>query len=388
MVRFGDLEVSPRLSFRVRGELVGDRTLTGAALATPITHRFRVGTTLRAFEVIAAVFEVQDVRLWGAELPLPELPQDPTLYGTVPNSLDIHQAWLGLKSETLELRLGRQEVSIANERLVGTVDFVQRGRVFDGIRVMHETEAVKLSALGAVLSDADAGATSLGDRILLVLSSELPFSSMVRFAPAVVYDNHLEGLRHRFTGGGRVDGAVGAFQYDVDAYAQLTSIDAATSVSWLAGARASYSFDTFLHPKVGGLVDIVSGTGSGVVEGGVGAFDTLFATNHRFYGFQDLFLNLPAHTKGRGLIDIAPVLWSHEGPVSVTAFGHIFLPYAQTGVADTGFYGIEPDVVMAWKILPWLVAGGGASIFFPVGDGLGRGNTPAAWGYAQLGLTL
>ena len=34
-------------------------------------------------------------------------------------------------------------------------------------------------------------------------------------------------------------------------------------------------------------------------------FDTLFATNHKFYGYADFFLNIPAHTAGRGLRDMA-----------------------------------------------------------------------------------
>ncbi len=32
-------------------------------------------------------------------------------------------------------------------------------------------------------------------------------------------------------------------------------------------------------------------------------FDTLFATNHKFYGYVDFFLNIPEDTAGRGLQD-------------------------------------------------------------------------------------
>ncbi|MFW6090143.1 MAG: alginate export family protein, partial [Gemmatimonadota bacterium] len=37
----------------------------------------------------------------------------------------------------------------------------------------------------------------------------------------------------------------------------------------------------------------------------IGAFHTLYATNHKFYGYADLFVDVPAHTGGRGLQDIA-----------------------------------------------------------------------------------
>ncbi len=33
-------------------------------------------------------------------------------------------------------------------------------------------------------------------------------------------------------------------------------------------------------------------------------FNTLYATNHKFYGFMDYFLNIPAHTAGGGLFDL------------------------------------------------------------------------------------
>ena len=33
------------------------------------------------------------------------------------------------------------------------------------------------------------------------------------------------------------------------------------------------------------------------------SFSTLYATNHKFYGFMDYFINIPADTKQRGLID-------------------------------------------------------------------------------------
>ena len=39
----GAVRVAPRLNFRVRGEVVGDRTLNDATPATLITHRFRLG---------------------------------------------------------------------------------------------------------------------------------------------------------------------------------------------------------------------------------------------------------------------------------------------------------------------------------------------------------
>jgi hypothetical protein len=36
--------------------------------------------------------------------------------------------------------------------------------------------------------------------------------------------------------------------------------------------------------------------------------DVGFATNHKFYGFADLFLDIPRHTNDQGLVDVAAKL--------------------------------------------------------------------------------
>ena len=395
----GDLRVAPRANFRVRGEVIGDRTLQGLPSTTPVTHRFRLGATVQAGEHVEGVFEVQDVRMWGSELPAPELPPDPTVYGAVENSVDLHQAWIALKAGTFgELRVGRQEISIGNERLIGAVDFVQRARSFDAVRFVHKDDATVVNVVGAILADADAGPASLGDRGMAFVSVEHALAPWLKLSPIAVYDDDQNTERQRGTGGVRVDGKASGFAYDVEGYGQATSMASVVSYGWLAGARASYGFDTVLHPRVGGLVDVVSGTDDGLAhEGGLAPFDTLYATNHRFYGAADLFLNLPLHTKGHGLIDLAPVLWSSEGPLSLVATTHVFLPYAAPAAATSPLYGVEPDLVVTLK--PWagLSLEGGGGVFVPVGDALGRGLNPgtpeatqarAAWLYAQLAYAL
>lgn len=46
-------------------------------------------------------------------------------------------------------------------------------------------------------------------------------------------------------------------------------------------------------------------------DGTVRVFDTLFATNHKFYGLADYFLNIPVQTVGRGLQDLALKAWAY-----------------------------------------------------------------------------
>ena len=62
-----------------------------------------------------------------------------------------------------------------------------------------------------------------------------------------------------------------------------------------------YTFNTGRKPGVSVGYDYLSGMNSGDEDFKV--FDTLFATNHKFYGFMDYFLNIPVNSSGQGLQD-------------------------------------------------------------------------------------
>ena len=77
-------------------------------------------------------------------------------------------------------------------------------------------------------------------------------------------------------------------------------------------------------------------------------FETLFATNHKFYGFADLFLNIPRDTGGRGLRDLA-LKWSLDGPAgtSIGADLHAFRLAEGNGLG-TARLAKEVDVTLAY----------------------------------------
>lgn len=51
--------------------------------------------------------------------------------------------------------------------------------------------------------------------------------------------------------------------------------------------------------------DYLSGNSDGTNIGSKSNnFNTLYATNHKFYGYMDYFLNIPTDSKQRGLIDL------------------------------------------------------------------------------------
>ena len=75
------------------------------------------------------------------------------------------------------------------------------------------------------------------------------------------------------------------------------SIDA-----FMYALRLGYRFDLPLKPMLLVGWEVLSGDDS-LTTGDYKAFDTLYATNHLYYGYMDYFLNMPADTQGRGLRD-------------------------------------------------------------------------------------
>jgi hypothetical protein len=118
----GELRV--RAEARDNADFNSDR-LDGAA---QVFNRVRFGAA-REFEHGVKVFlQLQDSRIWGEE-------------GSSLNALgqvDLHQAYLQIEHIAglpFDLRLGRQQLSFGNERLVGKYDWHNAGRAFDALRV-------------------------------------------------------------------------------------------------------------------------------------------------------------------------------------------------------------------------------------------------------------
>ena len=91
-------------------------------------------------------------------------------------------------------------------------------------------------------------------------------------------------------------------------------------------------------------------------------FDTLFATNHKYYGYADLFLNIPVHTGGAGVAGLGPqggrCRWGDQ--VSLGIHGHSFLT-AQQGGLESSHLGEEVDLTLTYKYRPGFTVVAGVS---------------------------
>jgi hypothetical protein len=154
--------------------------------------------------------------------------------------------------------------------------------------------------------------------------------------------------------------------------------------AWMLGARvgAPARAGRRLTGAVG--LDVLSGDAPSS-PARHGAFDTLYGSNHSFYGFADVAGGNPASTlKGRGLADaLATASLAATRRATVRADLHRMAP-ARGG----GTLGWELDVIAPVRVGPKSVVEIGYTSFRAgaAGEalGLGRAGATRGWGYLQL----
>lgn len=95
-----------------------------------------------------AVITLQDVRLWGG--------QNPTITdtGTEQQATDIREAYLLLKNflwTPFDLKMGRQKLEYGEQMLVGSLDWANVGRSFDGAKLILESEKNNLQIFSTII---------------------------------------------------------------------------------------------------------------------------------------------------------------------------------------------------------------------------------------------
>jgi hypothetical protein len=122
-------------------------------------------------------------------------------------------------------------------------------------------------------------------------------------------------------------------------------------------------------------------------------FNTLYATNHKYYGFMDYFLNIPANTLGLGLMDVhvkAEILPFNKFKAAL-AF-HMFNANADFTLLDgstSTSFGSEVDLTLIYTYNRAVTFQGGFSLFSP-GDIFKqtRGEDMSTWGYLMAVVNL
>jgi hypothetical protein len=366
---------------RLRGEWDGRTADAGDDAA--VLSRVRLGVTAAVTPWLGAFLQVQDSRGWGTEAN--------TLTDASADRLDLHQGYLDLGFLGLTTRLGRQEVALGDERLVSAVAWTNTGRSFDGVSTgrtwgdndvrlfwMSVAERDSLQSTGTN-PQANEG---LGDdgwvfgafyaRKLGATTLELTFVGDRK--ALVAREMYTVNARAVGTAGRLIFEGAGAYQFGPDIRAWYASGKLGTTVG---------------QGSVAAQFDWLSGDAD-PADATTRAFHTLYATNHKFYGYMDYLLAFPGQTQQAGLVDaMARVAFPLPEQFRVRADGHYFATAKERN--GLRYLGLEGDVVVERPLVRGAVLELGGSLFAP-GDLAGLllpafaadADEMTYWGYAQL----
>jgi len=363
--------------------------------------------------------------------------------GPESDTIDLHQAYVtagNAKEFPLTAKVGRQELSYGEERLIGAFGWNNIGRVFDAAKVRYQSDWVGVDAFVSrvvipedgqfnVSNDYDwfsgvyATSTKLPKHIVdayFLARNASPDAATAEPSPQFpqpsARDIYTLGLRFKSK-----PGELGPWDYTLEAAGQLGDFhdpragapsERLGHAAFMAVVQTGYTLrEAWATPRLG--VEYAFGSGdSDPHDGRHETFENLFPTNHKFYGYGD-FLSL------QNVHDARVILQGKPHPrVSVAIEGHLFWLadtgdsfYAANGVARGGtaatlgtgygvnpgydsFVGSELDLVAGWAMTRFTQIEAGYAHFFHgeyIAESLAAPNygaRDADFAYLQLNLSF
>ncbi len=353
---------------RIRSEF--DARSAGLSSDHATLLRTRFGARVHVDSQVQLFIQVSDSRAFGEE--------ENTLTDASADRLDVHQAYLDwLPNDRLRIRAGRQELAFADERLIGPVGWVNVNRSFDGIRATLTAGEWEIDAFGAVLDEGAAllptGLDPRGnndnapDRSLIGVWAANSTFDVFAIADRNVTEGGIRDI-DRFTLGGYARETFGRFSargtlaYQLGR--QMSEFEVRQDIAaYLISGTIGYQFPGDPRATVRVQADVLSGDGTPQDRRFTG-FNTLYATNHPFYGFMDFFLNLPRQTGFLGLVDIYASASVQPAPWLLRAdLHHLRLEDPAPGGEQA--VGMELDLTAVRPISPGFTVQAGYSLFNP-----------------------
>ncbi|HXJ76649.1 MAG TPA: alginate export family protein, partial [Candidatus Dormibacteraeota bacterium] len=345
------------------------------------------------------------------------------------------------KEFPLSLKVGRQELSYGEERIIGAFGWNNIGRVFDAAKLRLQTEYFNADFFTSrvvipederfnVANDYDwfSGVYASSTTLIARHTLDLYFLSRNASPQAATAEPHPQApqpsARDIYTLGVRLKstpGQLGSWDYTLDLMGQLGNFrdpragapaERLDHEAYAVVAQGGYTFtDAWSTPRLG--LEYAHGSGdSDAHDGRHGTFENLFPTNHKFYGYMDFFSLQNLHDF-RAIFQMKP-----HSRVSLALEGHAFLLadthdsfYTAAGTARGGTaatpgtgYGVNPgygsyvgselDLVSGYAVTRFAQLEAGFGHFF-VGDyvreslsAATHGSTDANWFYLQFTLTF
>ncbi len=147
-------------------------------------QRARIGGGFNYQDWLKAFVQFQDTRALGTEN---NSISNPSLDGNT----DLHQAWaeIGMVDNRLALKLGRQQLVYGDQRLIGHLEWLDQGRVFDAALLKYKYSLGQLDLFESVFTPANDGNLLSGSTHFFGAYSAMHF-----LEKAILFDLYVLGL--------------------------------------------------------------------------------------------------------------------------------------------------------------------------------------------------
>lgn len=383
--------------FRTRLELRnGYRTLMtdSSKIAFFIGQRSRLIIDYKK-DKIQIFSSIQDSRTWGDE------EQRKDIAG-----LQVNELWLELHlKKGFTIKLGRQEFAYDDHRLLGNLDWANLSISHDAALLKYNDDKRKFTFhIGGAFNQI--GESIFGTtytlknyKVLGLFWSKKEFNKGHSISDIIVINGlnstvaNNKKLKATYTIGLLYNYNLKSWKATLGAYYQGGKTE--NNLSQSAIMLNAYVEGKFKQSSIGLGLDYLSGNTDKTSVTKSNNFNTLYATNHKFYGYMDYFLNIPVDCKQRGLIDVYGRLSQNftktlNGVLDV----HHFLLANENNLGSTKIkrsLGTEADILVNYKPLPYIHLQLGYSVLFATKnmEYLKGGNSKVfnTWAYLMLNVS-
>lgn len=355
----------PNLQYRLRYRHHEGHDFTSGTESDTLRHRARLGISGMWANRVGAFVQLQDVRTFGEEFH--------TVEDVAADGLDVHQAFASfLPYRNFEIRIGRQEIMLANQRLVGAQPWEEPGRSLDALRFRYRNDDITVDSFYALVRESaevlgiDAAQTIQGKQHLA--GGMFRYTMMPEFRATLIGVSERKGDdgKRLHTIGGLFDGDFAkSFHYGVEGYYQFGSAYGGINYSsFLASADARVTLDLPTNPYVEAGATVVSGDDTPDNKT-VTSFAADFGSHHRFSGEMDFFADLPADTDERGLRDVATAIGIKPLKGLHARVSHHLFQAMATRADGLEHFGHELDIKVSYRFWKYGRLAAAYAVFFP-----------------------
>lgn len=355
---------------------------SGEQPAALVSERLRLTIDYQYKDLLTVHISPQSVGVWGQS----SMVQGAENSG---NQLALFEAWASLKlGKHLSTKVGRQVISLDDERFFGELDWAQGARAHDAVSVHYKQSVVDVRAYFAFNQNYK---TMYGNNLsnpagnLYATNDAFPYKNMQTLWAGFQLSNASKlsflannlGLQQALpttkdtcinytqTFGlnffHKSDNITGSLSGYFQTGKNLANVN---TQAYMTAAYLGYNFTKNWQVGIGS--DFVSGNDLGVKYKSNKAFNPFFHTGHKFYGNMDYYYCGNTH-KGVGLSDnfLRMNFKSEQGLGIDVALHQFFTPNTITnmGVSYSKNLGQEVDILVTQKINKYASATGGYSFY-------------------------